>query len=369
MGFRFRRTFKIVPGVHLNLSGSGASVSLGPRGLRHTIGAHGARTTVGLPGSGLSWTAYQPYSSTDTSPPPDRPVRYDSDANTHEAVTRDQGATVIDSAPIEQLVANSTIDIASALSASRSRWRFYKIWFAVLSALFVVAAVMVVGSASTVPPSAAFIATAGAVIILGAIWLHGRESSTISLDYDLSADELQRFEALTQAFKALASCARVWRIPLEKEEADWKRNAGAAKTIERKQISLMRGNPPLVKSNLEFLQLPLGKETVYLTPDAILVVAGNSVAGFSYKDVEVVSTPTRFIEDDTPPRDATVVGATWRYVNRKGGPDRRFANNRELPICLYGEIDFRSATGLSERIHCSRLDMSEAFVSAVATCA
>jgi hypothetical protein len=162
------------------------------------------------------------YSSTDTSPPsvsppPDRPVRYGSDADTQEAVTTDQSATVIDSAPIEQLVANSTIDIAGALKASRSRWRSYKIWFAVLSALFLIAAVMVVGSASAVSPAAAFIATTGAAIILGAIWLHGHESSTISLDYDLSADELERFEALARAFDALASCTRIWR---EKQEAD-----------------------------------------------------------------------------------------------------------------------------------------------------
>jgi hypothetical protein len=128
----------------------------------------------------------------------------------------DQSATVIDSAPIQQLVANSTIDIAGALIASKSRWRLYKIWLAILSALFVVAAVTVVGSVSAVPPAAVFIATAGAVIILGAFWLYGRESSTISLDYDLSADELERFEALTRAFNALASCERVWRIPLEK---------------------------------------------------------------------------------------------------------------------------------------------------------
>jgi len=366
MGFRFRRTFKIVPGVHLNLSGSGASVSLGPRGLRHTIGSHGTRTTVGLPGSGLSWTAYQPYSSADSSPPPDRPTRYDSDADTHEPVTTDQSATVIDSAPIEHLVANSTVDIAGALNASRSRWRLYKVWLTVLSALFVVAAVMVVASVSAVPPAAAFIATAGAVIILGAILLHGRESSTISLDYDLSAGELQRFEALTRAFDALAHCTNVWRIPLEKQEADWKRNAGAAKMVERKRIALTRGNPPLVKSNMEFLQLPLGKETIYLTPDAILVMAGGDIAGLSYGDVQVDCRQTRFIEDSAPPSDATVVGATWQYLNRKGGPDRRFKNNRQLPICLYGEIDFRSANGLNERIHCSRVDPSEGFASAVA---
>ena len=96
-------------------------------------------------------------------------------------------------------------------------------------------------------------------------------------------------------------------------------------------------------------------------------MAAGSVAGLSYGDLEVVCSQTRFIEDGTPPPGAVVVGETWRYVNRKGGPDRRFNNNRQLPICLYGEIDFKSASGLNERIHCSHIDPSEGFVSAVAT--
>jgi hypothetical protein len=366
MGFRFRRSLKILPGIRLNLSGSGASVSLGPRGLRYTIGSRGTRTTVGLPGSGLSWTAYQPYSSGDSSQPADRPVRYVSDADTPGPAAIDQSATVIDSASIEQLVANSTIDIAGALNASRVRWRAYKGGLTVLSALFVIAAVMVVGSTSTVPPAAAFVATAGAVIILGAIWLHGRQASTISLNYDLSADELEQFKALTRAFDALAGCRQVWRIPLEKQESDWKRNAGAAKTVERTPIALTRGNPPHVNSNVKFLQLPLGKETIYLTPDAILVMVGDNVAGLSFGDIQVDRRQTRFIEDGAPPSDAMVVGETWQYLNRKGGPDRRFKNNRQLPICLYGEIDIRSAGGLNERIQCSRVDACEQFASAVA---
>lgn len=366
MGFRFRRTFKIVPGVHLNLSGSGASVSLGPRGLRHTIGARGTRTTVGLPGSGLSWTAYQPYSSTDNAPPPDNPVRYVSNPDTLEPTFADRSATVIDSASIDQLIANSTIDIAGALQASLLRWHSYKMWLAFLSAIFVIVALVFVASTFAVPPAAAFLAAAGAVIILGSIWVHGRESSTISLYYDLSAEELERFEALARAFDTLARSSNVWRIPLEKQEADWKRNAGAAKMVERKSISLTRGNPPLVKSNLEFLRLPLGKETIYLTPDTILVMVGDNVAGLSYGDVQVDCRHTRFIEDGAPPSDAMVVGETWQYLNRKGGPDRRFKNNRQLPVCLYGEIDFRSAGGLNERIHCSRIDPAESFASAFA---
>ncbi|MGI0490008.1 DUF4236 domain-containing protein [Pantanalinema rosaneae CENA516] len=54
MAFRFRRSMKIMPGVRLNLSKRGASVSLGPKGMKHTIGPGGRRTTVGVPGSGFS---------------------------------------------------------------------------------------------------------------------------------------------------------------------------------------------------------------------------------------------------------------------------------------------------------------------------
>jgi hypothetical protein len=181
MGFRFRRSFKIAPGVRLNLSGSGASVSLGPRGFHYTVGPHGTRTTVGLPGSGISWTAYQPYSSANHPPPlPSPPVRDGSDADRHEPTTSDQSATAIDSAPIDRLVANSTIDIAVALDAGRARWRLYMTLIAVLSTVFAVAAGIVIGSASAVSPLGTFIASAGALIIIGSLALHGRESSTVS---------------------------------------------------------------------------------------------------------------------------------------------------------------------------------------------
>lgn len=56
MGFRFRRSFKVAPGLRLNLSKSGVSTSVGRRGLWFTIGTRGTRTTVGIPGTGLSYT-------------------------------------------------------------------------------------------------------------------------------------------------------------------------------------------------------------------------------------------------------------------------------------------------------------------------
>jgi hypothetical protein len=56
MGFRFRRSIKILPGVRLNFGKRGISTSIGIRGAHITLGKTGTRTTVGLPGSGLSYT-------------------------------------------------------------------------------------------------------------------------------------------------------------------------------------------------------------------------------------------------------------------------------------------------------------------------
>ncbi len=56
MGFRFRRSLKILPGVKINFSKSSPSISIGPRGAKTTIGARGIRQTLGIPGTGLSYT-------------------------------------------------------------------------------------------------------------------------------------------------------------------------------------------------------------------------------------------------------------------------------------------------------------------------
>jgi len=55
MGFRFRRTIRVLPGMHLNLSPRGLSTTLGSAGLSMNLGRHGLRPNVGLPGTGLSY--------------------------------------------------------------------------------------------------------------------------------------------------------------------------------------------------------------------------------------------------------------------------------------------------------------------------
>lgn len=60
MGFRFRRSVKIAPGVKLNFGKKSTSVSFGGKGAHYTISSTGRKTaTVGIPGTGISYSATQ----------------------------------------------------------------------------------------------------------------------------------------------------------------------------------------------------------------------------------------------------------------------------------------------------------------------
>lgn len=61
MGFRFRNSLRIAPGIRLNLGKRGASLSIGGRGATVNVGKDGVRTTVGIPGTGVSYSEHTPY--------------------------------------------------------------------------------------------------------------------------------------------------------------------------------------------------------------------------------------------------------------------------------------------------------------------
>ncbi|MCQ6276231.1 DUF4236 domain-containing protein [Bacillus sp. V3B] len=67
MGLRFRKSFKIAPGVRLNVGKKSAGLSFGVNGLRHSINSSGRRmSSVGIPGTGLSYVTTKsgkPYKS------------------------------------------------------------------------------------------------------------------------------------------------------------------------------------------------------------------------------------------------------------------------------------------------------------------
>lgn len=57
MGLRFRKSFKIAPGVKVNLNKKSSSVTFGGKGVHYTVNSKGKKTTsVGIPGTGVYYT-------------------------------------------------------------------------------------------------------------------------------------------------------------------------------------------------------------------------------------------------------------------------------------------------------------------------
>ncbi len=57
MGLRFRKSFKVAPGVKINLNKKSAGVTIGTKGAHYTVNTSGRQTaSVGLPGTGLSYS-------------------------------------------------------------------------------------------------------------------------------------------------------------------------------------------------------------------------------------------------------------------------------------------------------------------------
>src|SRR5579872_3675503 len=63
MGLRFYKRVHLFPGLSVNVSRSGPSLTVGVRGAHVTVGRTGVTRTVGLPGTGIYYTSHRGYHS------------------------------------------------------------------------------------------------------------------------------------------------------------------------------------------------------------------------------------------------------------------------------------------------------------------
>ena len=135
----------------------------------------------------------------------------------------------------------------------------------------------------------------------------------------------------------MAACSGKWHINAGGAVQDlttWKRNAGAGHLVSRKAADLGYRLPKILRSNVTPPAMTLGGRTFYFFPEVLIVQHAGRFGAVDYGELDIKWQPSRFIEEDQPPADAPVVDHTWKHPNKSGGPDRRFKDNRELPVCL-----------------------------------
>jgi hypothetical protein len=205
------------------------------------------------------------------------------------------------------------------------------------------------------------LAVAGSIVL--ARWDQSRR--TVILMYDLDEHAESTAKKFSEEFDSLAGASRIWNVNTAQRTADLKRNAGAGQLLSRNIVSLTYGVPSVVKTNVSVPAIIGGRQNVYFFPDVALVMNGNLVGAISYDQLETYWNTTIFIERDGVPRDSVVVGRTWRFVNKNGGPDRRFNNNHQIPEVQYQQLGIRGPGSFQKLLQISKVADRSSFDEAL----
>ena len=358
MGFYLRKSVRVGP-FRFNLSGSGVGVSVGvpgfrigsgPRGNYVQMGAHGIyyRASLNNPHQHRAAALVRP-----VQPPALRSMPQSDLDRTHEPLKE------IESGDVAQMVDSSSKALLDEISHKQRAMRLYP---------FAVVATIVAVSASVLahwPQWASIAVGVVGLIVIAAVVLRDTLHKSVVVFYDLDPSMQQFYQSLLDAANRMAACSGVWHVEAAGAVRDRKYHAGASTLLRRKPTFIQKAAPGYLKTNIATIALGVGLQTLHFFPDRVLVYDRGGVGAVAYSDLRLDAHATRFIEDGAAPSDATVVGQTWRFVNKNGGPDKRFNNNRQLPICLYDEVTLQSASGLNELVQLSKSGVASPFGAAI----
>ena len=340
MPFYFRRSKKEGP-FRITISKSGLGASVGAKGARIGTGPRGAYVYFGSHGVYY----HQRIGGT--------PTRRRFGPAPVSTVPLQPQQPVVSLAP-DQLIQSSPDTIVQQINEAVGR----RLWFRVAISLAIVVPLICLGAAPIV---------AAVLLALGILccWRVSVLSKAPALAYDLDAEAQQHFDGLRGAVMQLGRSDKLWRAVSAEATRDWKRHAGASNVVTRVPAHAGVLAPPGISANIAIPGIDCGNLKLYFLPDRLFLLQHGRYAAVPYDTISVSAGTTRFTEDPTAPRDAEVVAYTWRYVNKGGGPDKRFINNRQLPICLYAVSQIESPAGLKLILYVSNRTVGSQFADAL----
>jgi hypothetical protein len=357
MPFYLRKSISAGP-FRFNLSKGGLGLSVGVRGLRIGTGPRDHYIHAGR--GGLYYRTSLGRAGERTSPGATSVAFGDADRHRHLGAGDAVAMVEVESGDVLQMREGRFTDMLDDINKKQAQQSFAQAFGGLAIAIGLVA-LFVAG-----PPGAVIMAMALPAWGIGR-WLDAYKRRTV-LFYGLNPAASAAYEAVTRAFDDLAACQGKWHVEAGgavQDLATWKRNAGASHLVRRSPTVLEYAAPQVVATNVTPPSIRVGKQILYLLPDAMLVVDGVRVGAVGYEELGFQRQDSRFIEEGRVPGDAEVVGHTWKHPNKSGGPDRRFANNHQIPICRYEVLHLTSPSWLNEMVEVSRAGIGAAFGEAL----
>lgn len=381
MTLRFRQTFTLFPGVRINIGKYGISTSIGVPGATVNIGRQGVRATLGVPGTGLSYsTLVVPAGKTTPAPElgiytpslGERPLTGNNPASAKVYMPQ-AGMNDIASASVEVLTSSSLIPLKDLITKAREqqsqvkvdlkeardeetkqlddlnrrkssffRW-FYKKRIAELEAALPITQAEVKRLSS---------------------W---EDNTKIAVTFEAGDAAQRAYSLMVRAFDALKLSNKKWDVTADRSTNQFIERTLANRTVDRRPVVFDFSSTDLIQFSGRAMRFEnVNGDDILIYPGvAVIPRADGAFALIDIRELQVGVEGVRFHEDEDVPKDAEVVGYTWAKTNKDGSPDRRFKENYQIPVCLYGQIAFRSQTGVTEEYMVSNANAALAFVNAV----
>jgi len=365
MAWKFRKRLTLFPGFRINLSKSGLSATVGIRGLSVNLGPNGTFLNTGIPGTGIYDRKRIGAIPEDVK---DKPVITPEDNRYTQYLP--SGATEIKSFVPELLTSDGFFGLKESIIKAqeekvnlRSEYDSAKAKHSFSIFLLVISYLLIFGffirwfkdNCRTKKQDA---------IDVRKIY----EDFKLEIDFSLDNQALSEYISLENHFDLLSKSIKIWDITSSQENNRVKTRSAASSSVTRTPVSFDRGHLDYI--NTKYVPLKLNNAnggTLFIYPGFLVMPSKISTAFalIDFRDLRFEHHTQRFIEEDGVPSDSQVVDQTWRYVNKDGGPDRRFNNNYKIPIVHYYEINFKSKKGLNESYQISNLEAGQAFAAAL----
>lgn len=310
MGFRFRKSINF-GGFRINLSKTGIGYSFGGPGFRWTKLANGrTRTTASIPGTGISYVQ-----ETSRCKPKHKQVL-------PQLVPGQYLSKTTKLCP-ENYVQTDAILFLKALK----RYKYTQMFLQVAIVLSVVSYLKF----------ELFSIIFTSTFALASLYMFFFKRIKVEFICDkYYTDKQNKIDLLLET---LSQSCKLFEVRETYTNNNTKYTGGAGNSVKESKLSIIKKSVPFMKTQTKHFCIYLnGKQLVFL-PNGILVNSLFNLYLLSMKDLNIHLEDTVYIEFGTP-KDSECVRNTWLYVNKHGGPDRRFNNNPMLNGNKYGVIQF-----------------------------
>lgn len=375
MRFRFRKSFSIVPGVRINVGLKGLSANIGVRGANVGIGPRGARLNLGIPGSGVGVSV--PFGGLGTpvnvpQPAAPSPVLEPMPSPTPNYFS-ERPDEEYRSASVSQLQSTSMSEFLKYAIEIEDRRKELKKACAEAeaeanSALRASTGLMA-ALRKVVSPQAhqERMQYADATAKFLADIKEQLDRCRIKLDLGIDGATEAAWLNACRAFESVKNSLGIWDIEARTAVDRVKTRSAASNSLTMEPVRFGTGSDDVFDCPLPVLRLGNSNgATIRIYPTFLLVGESiNHSALIDFRDAQFEVIGTRFIADTQPPSDAVVVDHTWEKVNKNGTRDRRFVDNRQIPVVDYLKIRLTAKTGLNEAWMVSRSAAGRDFFAAL----